>query len=72
MKLFIFSTNINTQQKVKSVHKLFNNDQNIIDFSVDIEDIDNVLRIETTDIINESDIVDRVKNKGFNCVELAD
>ena len=72
MKLFIFSTNINTQQKVKSVHQLFNNDQNIIDFSVDIEDIDNVLRIETTDIINESDIIDRVKNKGFNCVELAD
>lgn len=72
MKLFIFSTNINTQQKVKSVHQLFNNDQNIIDFSVDIEDIDNVLRIEATDIINESDIINRVKNKGFNCVELAD
>ena len=72
MKLFIFSTNINTQQKVKSVHQLFNKDQNIIDFSVDIEDIDNVLRIEATDIINESDIINRVKNKGFNCVELAD
>lgn len=72
MKLFIFKTDIDTEQKVSLVNKLFQTDRNIIDISIDIEDVDNVLRLETTDGINEFEIVSRVQNKGFSCVELAD
>ena len=70
MKLLIYSTNINTPEKVKVVNELFNLDNNIIDLSVDIEDIDNVLRIETTDKIDEIEVVSKVLKQGFNCVEL--
>ena len=72
MKLLIYSTNINTPEKVQVVNELFNLDNNIIDLSVDIEDIDNVLRIETTDKIDEVEVVSRVLKQGFNCVELVD
>lgn len=70
MKLLIYSTNINTPEKVQVVNEIFHMDNNIIDLSVDIEDIDNVLRIETTDKIDEIEVVSRVLKQGFHCVEL--
>ena len=72
MKLFIFKTDINTKQKVESMNDVLGRDNEIIDVSIDLEDIDNVLRVETTDFIEESDIVNRVHSKGFYCTELAD
>ena len=72
MKLFIYGTNIDTEDKVRSIYRLFNQDNNIINVSIDLEDIDNVLRIETTDFINEYDIITKVKKDGFNCIALND
>lgn len=72
MKLFIYGTDIDTEYKVKSIHKLFHEDKNIIDISIDIEDVDNVLRIEATDYVEENDIINKVEKKGFYCVELVD
>ncbi|SEC39152.1 hypothetical protein SAMN04489761_2864 [Tenacibaculum sp. MAR_2009_124] len=72
MKLFIFKTNINTKYKVKSINDTFVLDTNILDVSVDLEDVDKVLRIETTDVIKEVEIVNKVERAGFSCVELAD
>ncbi len=72
MKLFIFKTDINTQQKVASMNDVFAHDTNILDVSIDLEDVDNVLRVETTDSIEEIDLVSRVHSKGFSCGELAD
>ncbi|WP_435261001.1 hypothetical protein [Tenacibaculum sp. nBUS_03] len=72
MKLFIYGTDIDTEYKVKSIHKLFHEDKNIIDVSIDIEDVDNVLRIEATDYVEENDIINKVEKKGFYCVELVD
>ncbi|WP_428743429.1 hypothetical protein [Tenacibaculum sp.] len=72
MKLFIYGTDIDTKKKEQSIRQLFNQDSNIINLSVDIEDVDNVLRIEATDLTKEADIINKVKEKGFNCMELAD
>ncbi|TDQ28636.1 hypothetical protein [Tenacibaculum caenipelagi] len=72
MKLFIYGTDIDTKKKEQSIRQLFNQDSNIINLSIDIEDVDNVLRIEATDITDEADIINKVKQKGFNCMELAD
>ncbi|AZJ32987.1 MULTISPECIES: hypothetical protein [Tenacibaculum] len=72
MKLFIYGTDIDTKKKEDSIRQLFNKDNNIINISIDLEDVDNVLRIEATDIITEADIINKVKEKGFNCMELAD
>ncbi|CAM1354438.1 MULTISPECIES: hypothetical protein [Tenacibaculum] len=72
MKLFIYGTDIDTKKKEESIRQLFNQDNNIINLSIDLEDVDNVLRIEATDITTEADIINKVKEKGFNCMELAD
>jgi hypothetical protein len=65
MKLLIFRTDIKTKKKVKSLKPLFNNHSEISDWSIDLEDIDNVLRIEATKVLIEEEIVGLVKNKGF-------
>ncbi|NQX97535.1 MAG: hypothetical protein HRT73_06605 [Flavobacteriales bacterium] len=70
MKLLILRTDIKTKKKVKLVRFLFNNYSGIISWSVDIEDIDNVLRIEAADNLNESDIIDLIKTEGFYCESL--
>ena len=72
MKLCIYGTDIDTKKKEESIRQLFNQDNNIINVSIDLEDVDNVLRIEATDITKEAYIINKVKEIGFNCMELAD
>ena len=71
-KLLIFRTDIKTKKKVKVVKSLFNNHAYIIDWSVDLEDIDNVLWINATEQLAESDVINLIKPKGFYCDALAD
>ena len=71
-KLLIFRTDIKTKKKVKAVKTLFNNNNNILDWSVDLEDIDNVLWIKTTEQLAENDIINLIKPTGFYCDALAD
>ena len=70
MKLLIFRTDIKTKKKVKTIKSLFNNNLNILNWSIDTKDIDNVLRIETKENVNESEIIHLVKEQGFYCADL--
>ena len=72
MKLFILKTNIQTEAKVESIRSVFNSHPVIMNWSVDTEDIDNVLRIEGTDELREEDIIDSLKKYGFYGEELLD
>ena len=71
-KLLIFRTDIKTKKKVKAVKQLFNSHDNIIDWSVDLEDIDNVLWIKATEQLAENDVINLIKPTGFYCDALAD
>ena len=71
-KLLIFRTDIKTKKKVKAVKQLFNSHDNIIDWSVDLEDIDNVLWIKATEQLAENDVINLIKPKGFYCDALLD
>lgn len=71
-KLLIFRTDIKTKKKVKAVQSLFNKNANILDWSVDLEDIDNVLWIKATEQLVESDVINLIKPEGFYCDALAD
>ena len=51
---------------------MFNNHTEIIKWSIDLEDIDNVLRIEATTNLFEEDVIDLVKVKGFFIKTLSD
>jgi len=70
MELLIFRTDIKTKKKVKIIKPFFNKASKIIDWSIDTEDIDNILRIEGVDGIKESDIIHLTKACGFYCKAL--
>ncbi|AXT62809.1 hypothetical protein D1816_21510 [Aquimarina sp. AD10] len=65
MELLLFRTDIKSKKKVKSLKPTFNNHSEIIKWSIDLEDIDNVLRIEATKKLSEEDVIKLVQLKGF-------
>lgn len=65
MELLLFRTDIKSNKKVKSLKTVYNNHSDIIKWSVDLEDIDNVLRMEATKNLSEKDIIDLIQVKGF-------
>ncbi len=69
--IYVLKTNINSEALIKSIETEFNSIVLIKCWSVDIEDIDNVLRIESNDL-KEHDIIQMVKSKGFECEPLLD
>ena len=70
MNILIFRTNIKTKKKVKAVKPLFNNHPVITAWSIDIEDIDNVLRIEAQEQVSMAcvDYVCVRRVRGCSCV----
>ncbi|MFC5047452.1 hypothetical protein ACFSTE_07010 [Aquimarina hainanensis] len=72
MELLIFCTDIKSRKKVRSISPTFNKHSDIINWSVDIEDIDNVLRIEATENLSEDDVINLVQTKGFFIQPLSD
>lgn len=65
MKLVILRTDIQTDEKVVAVAALFNNNPEIRDWSVDTEDIDNVLRIEANNRLLENDVIELLRTNGY-------
>ncbi|MGR3301113.1 MAG: hypothetical protein ACUZ8I_01280 [Candidatus Scalindua sp.] len=72
MNLLIFKTDIKTKKEVKVDQPLFNNHPIITNWSIDTEDIDNVLRIEAQDDLSEKEIIHLIKECGFYGEMLAD
>jgi hypothetical protein len=72
MKLLILKTDIKTNKKVKKMKSVFNNHPVISKWSIDTEDIDNVLRIEADDNLLEDDVKKLVIENGFYCEALPD
>lgn len=72
MNLLIFRTDIKTKKKVKALTPLFNNHSVIADWSVDLADVDKVLRIETPGGLTEKDIMRLAETYGFFCEPLED
>ena len=65
MELLIFQTDIKSKNKVKSIEPILNNHSDILKWTIDLEDIDNVLRIEATTNLLKEEVIDLIKDKGF-------
>jgi len=72
MDLFIFRTNVETAIQIEVVEVLFNQYPMIVDWFVDTEDIDNVMRVEVSEMLTEIQIIDLIKSIGFDCELLPD
>ncbi|MCT4582946.1 MAG: hypothetical protein N4A35_16150 [Flavobacteriales bacterium] len=64
-QLSILKTDIKSRKKLKIVQPIFNNHNDIFKWTVDLEDIDNVLRVEHHKNLSEDDIIQLVKVCGF-------
>ena len=67
LNVLIFSTNIQTKEKVKSVNLLFEKYPTIKRWTVDTQDVDNVLRVEALHYLLEQDVIDLLTTRGFSC-----
>ena len=67
METFIFKTNIANSHHAKKLKPLLQQFPSITRWSVDTEDEDKVLRIETYELITELDIIKTVKHFGYHC-----
>ncbi|MBC3757548.1 hypothetical protein H7U19_03985 [Hyunsoonleella sp. SJ7] len=71
-QLFILKTNIRSSEQIERIRYFFENSKSIVKWSLDTEDIDNVLKIEATANLDEGDIINQIKSEGFYCDRLPD
>lgn len=70
INILIFKTDIDNEQKFNYVNYLFKNHPQIFQWSLDNEDIDNVLRIEASEKMIESEIIQLLNGIGVHCEDL--
>lgn len=71
MYIHVFKTSINSKELIITLEKKIDSNQDVISWSVDIEDIDNVLVVKSNNL-KEKDIIEIVKSEGFVCEALPD
>lgn len=71
MHILIFKTNIDNDAAHLEVGNILSTHQSVIDWHIDKEDIDKVLRIESR-LNNSQEIMTTINNAGFICEELPD
>jgi hypothetical protein len=72
ISVFIFRTNIKSKKKAKALKPFLNGNSSITRWTVDYEDIDNVLRIEAKEYLDEDTIISQIKSYGYHCEILTD
>ncbi|MFD2727195.1 hypothetical protein [Hyunsoonleella rubra] len=71
-QLFILKTDIRSSEQIDRIRSFFENSKSIVKWSLDTEDIDNVLKIEATANLEESVIIYQIREEGFYCERLPD
>lgn len=63
--ILVLRTNINKKRTIKKIKLVLNDHPYIIDWSIDTEDIDKVLRVKANREVNENDISTILKSIGI-------
>ena len=71
MNVLVFKTNLGSTHLIEWIAPYFNSHPDISEWSVDTEDVDNVLRVVSFNII-EKDVIQLMLSKGFVCEALPD
>lgn len=72
MKLFILKTNIKSQVQVNKLKPVFQKYEHIARWTVDLDDIDKVLKVETKVDAEQNEMIKIVQDQGIFCEELQD
>ena len=65
MQVLVFRSNIESKEKIDHLEPLFNAHAEVLNWSIDLEDIDNVLRVEATKKITEADVIKIIQINGI-------
>ncbi|MFK8037263.1 MAG: hypothetical protein AB8B74_03150 [Crocinitomicaceae bacterium] len=65
--LLLFKTSIASKQDLKTIRKTFSTHHSIIDWWVDIDDCDKVMRVEVANKLKNEDIISILKQSEFAC-----
>ena len=68
-EILVFKTNISCKEELKKIGSILSEEKNIIRWTVDLEDVDKVLRIEC-DHIYPLSVIEILSDAGFTCEEL--
>jgi len=71
MNVLVFKTNLSSPPLIECIAPLFNSHPCISEWSVDTEDLDNVLRVVSSKLL-EKDVIQLMQSKGFVCEVLPD
>ena len=72
MNVLIYRTSISNQSQVVKLNKLLQNAPRINKWTVDLDDIDKVLRMETDDNVKDEEILDLLNSNNLHCEVLSD
>ena len=72
MKLFILKTDIRTKRQLNKIKPALQQSNNITRWSIDLDDVDKVLKVETKVDSQEAEMIELLRSKGINCEELPD
>ena len=72
MELFIFKTDIRTKRQIKQLKPVLESNSHISRWTIDMDDIDRVLKVETDVNSCQEELITLVKSQGIYCEELPD
>ena len=72
MSPHILKTNIGEDREVAEITDAFLALKFISSWSIDLEDVDRVMKIHTLKEIDQSEIIGFVRNLGYECMDLSD
>jgi hypothetical protein len=67
-RVLVFKTDIENHEKLKQIKPVFDHQHSILEWSVDVQDIDKVLRIETKGSMTERKIINLMAKVGVACI----
>lgn len=70
MNVLVYKTNVHTRHQLNYIQSVLKRFKDIKQWSIDMQDIDKVLRIVISNGVSEVEILNAVKSIGINCEEL--
>lgn len=67
--ILVYRTDIKNKKKLKKLRPFLDQHPLIKHWTVDLEDVDKVLRLETSAFIQEKEIINLLNTCGFECLE---
>lgn len=70
MCILVFRTSLSDRKDIQLIGSTLNNHPQVMQWNVDLDDWEKILRIEVKDIASENGIAECIRTLGFECEDL--